>query len=320
MTRARTRAVAGWMRRHGSAIRVISVAAIALSLFVIARKLPVGTVVESLSGWVQRLGVWSPVVYGLIYVAAVVALVPASALTIAAGALFGLLVGTITVSLASTTGAALAFLIARHLARDAVARRVGRYPKFAALDRAIGEGGWKIVAMLRLSPAVPFNLQNYLYGLTKIGFWPCVLTSWVTMLPGTLMYVYLGVVGRASLDAASGGRARTRGEWALMVVGLLATVAVTVYVTRLARRAMREHKEMAANHDEPRRAGQGEHVPPSEGRPWGTAVIVLLALITVGAAVYVQWRSEVMQDLLLRIGGPPRMTLNGQDNSKEDFL
>ena len=118
--------------------------------------------------------------------------------------------GTIIVSLASTTGAALAFVIARYLARDSVARWVRRSPRFEAIDRAIGEEGWKIVALLRLSPAVPFNLQNYLYGLTKIRFWPCVLTSWAAMLPGTLMYVYLGVVGRAGLEAASGGRARRR--------------------------------------------------------------------------------------------------------------
>ncbi len=297
-----------WARRHAGAVKLISVAAIALSLFLIARRLPVGEMVESLSGLVRGLGVWGAIVYGLIYIVAVVALVPASALTIAAGAIFGLVAGTITVSLASTTGAALAFLIARYLARDAVARRVRRYPKFGAIDRAIGEGGWKIVAMLRLSPAVPFNLQNYLYGLTKIRFWPCVLTSWVTMLPGTLMYVYLGHAGRAGLEAASGGRSRGPGEWALIVVGLLATVAVTVYVTRLARRAMREHPGVTANGEELRPGGE-DHATPAAGWPWGATITALLALVAVAVAVAAQIRPEVLHGLLVRLGGPPRVTL-----------
>jgi uncharacterized membrane protein YdjX (TVP38/TMEM64 family) len=293
---------------YAGTVKLVSVAVIALSLFLIARWLPIGEMVEALSGWVQGLGVWGPVVYGLIYVMAVVALVPAAALTIAAGALFGLWVGTITVSLASTTGAALAFLIARYLARDAVARRVRRSPKFEAVDRAIGERGWKIVAMLRLSPAVPFNLQNYLYGLTKIRFWPCVLTSWVTMLPGTLMYVYLGHAGRVGLEAASGGRSRGPGEWALIVVGLLATVAVTVYVTRLARRAMREHAGIAANGEESRRPGEEDRAAPITGWPWGATITAILALVAVAGAVYIQMRPGVLHGLLVRLGGPPRVT------------
>jgi uncharacterized membrane protein YdjX (TVP38/TMEM64 family) len=275
----------------------------------IARKLPIGAMVEALSGWVQGRDVWGPVVYGLIYVVAAVALVPASALTIAAGAIFGLWVGTITVSLASTTGAALAFLIARYLARDAVARWVRRYPKFEAIDRAIGEGGWRIVAMLRLSPAVPFNLQNYLYGLTKIRFWPCVLTSWATMLPGTLMYVYLGHVGRVGLEAATGGRARGPGEWALIVVGLLATVAVTLYVTRLARRAMREHAGIAANGEESRRPGEEDRAAAITGWPWGATITAIVALVAVAGTVYIQVWPEVLHGLLARLGGPPRVAL-----------
>src|SRR5687767_14061170 len=100
-------------------------------------------------------------------------------LAVVAGGLFGLVRGTIIVSLASTTTAALAFLIARYLARERVRRMVEHSPKLRAVDAAIGNEGWKVVALLRLSPAVPFNVQNYLYGVTAIRFWPCVLTSWV---------------------------------------------------------------------------------------------------------------------------------------------
>jgi uncharacterized membrane protein YdjX (TVP38/TMEM64 family) len=174
-----------------------------------------------------------------LYALAVVALVPASPLTVAAGALFGPVVGVVVVSLASTTGAALAFLVARYLARDAVLRWVRRHPRYHAIDRAIGEGGWRVVALLRLSPLVPFNLQNYLYGLTAIRFWPCVLTSWAAMLPGTVVYVYLGHAGRVGLEALAGRRGRTPAEWILLAVGLAATVLVSLYVTALARRAFR---------------------------------------------------------------------------------
>lgn len=113
---------------------------------------------------------------------------------------------------------------------------------FAAIDQAIAEGGWKIVALLRLSPAIPFNLQNYLYGLTPVAFWPYVLASWIAMLPGTFMYVYLGHLAGSAI---AGDRQRSPLQWALLVVGLLATVAVTVYVTRLAKRKLNEQVEDA---------------------------------------------------------------------------
>ncbi len=228
--------------RSATLIKWASVALVALSILLILRRLPLGPVVQALEEWVAALGVWGPVVFVVLYVVAVVFVFPASPLTLAAGALFGLAGGIAVASVGSTTGAALAFLVARYLARDRVAKWVECYPRFAAIDRAVGAGGWKIVAMLRLSPAVPFNLQNYLYGLTRIRFWPCVLTSWVAMLPGTFLYVYLGHVGWAGLEASAGAdRTRTLAEWAMMAVGLLATIAVTVYVTRLARRALKQH-------------------------------------------------------------------------------
>ena len=132
--------------------------------------------------------------------------------------------------------------------------------------------------MLRLSPAVPFNLQNYLYGLTRIGFRPCVLTSWVAMLPGTLMYVYLGHAGRAGLEAASGGRARSPAEWAILVVGLAATVMVTVYVTRLARKALHEQSAFASGTAETSGERADPETPPP-GRSMGSTILVGVALV-----------------------------------------
>jgi uncharacterized membrane protein YdjX (TVP38/TMEM64 family) len=121
------------------------------------------------------------------------------------------------------------------------------HPRFDAVDRAIEEGGWRVVFLLRLSPAIPFSASNYLYGLTPVRFWPYLVASWVAMLPATLLYVYLGHAGSAGLAAAGseGAKERTPAEWALLGVGLLATAIVTVYVTKLARKALRRRTDVA---------------------------------------------------------------------------
>jgi uncharacterized membrane protein YdjX (TVP38/TMEM64 family) len=184
------------------------------------------------------------VLFVLGYAVVTVALFPASAITLAAGALFGLVRGVVLVSLGSTTGAALAFLVARYLLRDQVERYLASRPRLAAVDKAVGRGGWRVVALLRLSPAIPFNLQNYLYGVTSIPFGAAVLTSWIAMLPGTFLYVYLGVLLGEGVRAAMGTpEMASAGKWALLGLGLLATVAVTFYVTRLARRALAEEMD-----------------------------------------------------------------------------
>ena len=212
-----------------------SLALVLLAVFLLTRALPTERLLGVVQAWIDGLGLWGPVALGAIYILAALLFVPGSLLTLAAGAIYGLLLGTIIVSLASTTAAALAFLIARHAVRHTVRAKVERSPRLAAVDAAIGEEGWKIVMLLRLSPAVPFNLQNYLYGVTAVRFWPCVLASWVAMLPATFMYVYLGSLG----GAAAAGRDASPAEWTLRGIGLLATIVVTVYVARLARNAIR---------------------------------------------------------------------------------
>ena len=223
--------------------RLAAIAVVVVGLFVAIKFLPIQDWTDRLGAYVETLGVWGPIVFGLVYVAAAVALVPASALTLAAGAIFGPLLGFIIVSIASTTSAALSLLIGRYLAREKVEALAKNSPKFQAVDRAVAKGGWKIVAMLRLSPAIPFNLQNYFYGLTSIPFWKCVLTSWLAMMPGTFLYVYLGYIGKSAVSDASSGSADA-GRWALLAVGLLATVAVTVYLTKLAKKELAEQTEL----------------------------------------------------------------------------
>ncbi len=232
--------------RTQSLVRWLSILLIPVALLVLARALPLGQAMEWIKDWVGGLGNWGALVLVLLYVLATLLFVPGTLLTLAAGAMFGLVVGTITVSIGSTLGAALAFLIARYVARDKIAAVARGNRKFHALDKAIGEGGWKIVAMLRLSPAIPFNLQNYLYGLTPIQFWPCILTSWIAMLPGTFLYVYLGHITGAALEA---NRKRTVAEWGMLATGLLATLAAIVYITWLARRKLKEQVQQVNNQD-----------------------------------------------------------------------
>ncbi len=201
------------------------------------RMLPIEQAMSALKNWIAELGFWGPVVFVLLYVVATILFVPGTILTFVAGAMFGLMRGTILVSAGSTIGAAFAFLIARYVAREKVVEMAKGNRRFDAIDRAIGEGGWKVVGLLRLSPAIPFNLQNYLYGLTPVRFWPYLATSWIAMLPGTFLYVYIGHVTGAVVGAE---RERSMLEWGMMVIGLLATVVVTVYVTRLAHRKLNE--------------------------------------------------------------------------------
>jgi uncharacterized membrane protein YdjX (TVP38/TMEM64 family) len=211
----------------------------AIAAFVLAvRFLPFPRWLASFSGWVNGLGILGLVVYGLVYAGAAVLLLPGSVFTLAGGAAFGLLRGFFTVWLGATLGAALAFLAARHLARKRVQDFVERKPSFSAIDRAVAREGWKIVLLTRLSPVFPFNFQNYAYGLTSVGFWPYLAASWVGMIPGTFLYVYLGTIGRSGLEAASGAESAESLKLLLQGVGLLATLAVTVLVTRIARRAL----------------------------------------------------------------------------------
>jgi uncharacterized membrane protein YdjX (TVP38/TMEM64 family) len=142
------------------------------------------------------------------------------------------------VSIAATLGATAAFLVGRYLARDAVARRIEASPRFRALDEAVAGEGWKIVGLARLSPVFPFNVLNYAFGVTRVPLRDFVLASWVGMLPGTVMYVYIGSVAGELATLGAADRARTPAEWAFYGVGLAATVAVTVVLTRLARRAL----------------------------------------------------------------------------------
>jgi uncharacterized membrane protein YdjX (TVP38/TMEM64 family) len=190
--------------------------------------------------WASGTGTPGLIVFALIYMVGAVLFVPGSVLTLGAGAIFGLVRGTLVVSIGSTLGAGLAFLIGRYLARERVTRWAAENPRFAALDAAVGKEGWKIVLLSRLSPLFPYNLLNYLFGLTGVRFWPYLLASWVGMLPGAFLYVYLGFAGRTVAEAAVGPGVGSLWEGIFWGMGLAATALLTYFVTRLARRALSE--------------------------------------------------------------------------------
>ena len=199
-----------------------------------------GSLLDQFVVWVNGLGAIGPLVFMFGYAAATVAFVPGAVLSLAAGATFGLGSGVVYVMIGATAGASLAFLLARYVARDAIEQRIQGNARFAAVDRAIGREGFKIVLLLRLSPVFPFNLLNYSLGLTKVRFADYVLAS-IGMLPGTLLYTWSGViVGDVIRLAGGGGPERGPAYYTVVVVGLAATVAVTALVTRTARRALGE--------------------------------------------------------------------------------
>jgi len=211
----------------------IAIGAAVAAVFVLWFFLPLDEWMQALNEWIEGLGLLGYFVFGVIYIIATVILMPGSLLTLAAGLTFGLWAFPVVV-IAATIGAAFAFLIGRYLARGAVEERFQNDPRFKAIDSAVSEEGWKIVGLLRLSPLVPFNLQNYLYGLTDIKLPHYVLATFFGIMPGSLLYVYFGAAGKAALDGGGEGGDPVL-KWTLFAAGLIATLAVTVLVTKKAK-------------------------------------------------------------------------------------
>ena len=209
--------------------RPVALFAAIAALAVLAQWLDVVRYLVELRAWIERLGVWGPLVFGLIYVVAVVAVVPGSALTAAAGALFGSAVGILVASTAATIGASLSFLIARYFARDATLEWLCGRERFRRLNGLTARYGAIAVLLTRLSPFLPFNILNYSFGLTQVRFWTYVLWSWVGMLPGVIFVV---------LASAAVVRAVTRGEvpWFLVYASVAAGIGVAALVVWVQKR------------------------------------------------------------------------------------
>jgi len=222
----------------GTITKAIPVAVVIAVLVIAAKYFDLQQVFRNALAWISGLGPLGPLIFVTLYILACVLLLPGSILTLGAGVVFGVVKGSIAVSIGATLGATCAFLVGRYLTRDWVARWIAGNEKFKAVDEAVAREGWKIVLLTRLSPVFPFNLLNYAFGLTKVSLRHYFFASWLGMIPGTVIYVYIGSLAGDIASLGAGGRTRTTAAWVLYGVGLLATVGVTVFVTRLARKAL----------------------------------------------------------------------------------
>lgn len=190
--------------------------------------------------WVNGLGALGGVVFIAIYIIATLAFLPAAILTLGAGVIFGVIWGSLYVFIGATLGAVAAFLVGRYLARGWVKQKISSYKKFANIDQAVSKEGLKIVFLIRLSPLFPFNLLNYALGVTSVSLKDYFLASF-GMIPGTIMYVYLGhLAGDLALIGNKSQPDNMILHWVIQIIGLIATIAVTVYVTKIAKKALKE--------------------------------------------------------------------------------
>ncbi|MFH1379923.1 MAG: TVP38/TMEM64 family protein [bacterium] len=211
--------------------RPIALIGAVIVVLILTKVFGLGDKISALKGWIDSLGVFGPVVFTALYIVAVVAALPGSVLTVGAGALFGSILGIILVSIGSTIGAALSFLIARYFARESAAKWLQRNEKFKKLDQMTEEHGAIMVAITRLVPAFPFNLLNYGFGLTKVPFWTYVLWSWMCMLPGTVLFV-------VGADAFTQGIEQGRVPWGL-VAAVAAALAVLGFLVKAAKNKLK---------------------------------------------------------------------------------
>lgn len=192
------------------------------------------------SDFIEGYGAAGYALFVAVYAGLEVLAIPAIPLTMSAGLLFGTFTGTIIVSISGTIAATAAFLIARYLVRDRILKLAEGNKKFLAIDKAIGENGFRVVALLRLSPLLPFSLGNYLYGLTSVKLVPYVLGSWLGMLPGTWAYVSAGAVGRAIIQEAENPLGGGPEQLLTLGIGILITAIAATYVTRLSKDAIKD--------------------------------------------------------------------------------
>ena len=218
--------------------KVGAVVALASASSVAALFVPAAPWTADLFAWLRQAGALGVLVYAAVFIVAAICLVPGSILTVGAGVAYGLVWGTVVASTTSAIAATAAFLVARTIARRRVARWAASDPRFAALDAAIGGDGLKLVILVRLSPLIPFNVLNYALGLTRVRLRDYALGSFLGMLPVTVLYVYVGSLAGQLASIARGTATGGPLRHVVSAIGLAATIAATVYVTRLARRAL----------------------------------------------------------------------------------
>jgi uncharacterized membrane protein YdjX (TVP38/TMEM64 family) len=240
--------VCEFVRRHAWIVRAAAISLALIALLVALQMVPLKEPLGWLIARVDELGPWGPAAFVLAYVLLTSVLLPSTPVALAAGAVFGPVRGAVVVSIASAIAAALSFGVGRWLGHHHAARWIERYPKLRAIYHAMGrEHGWKVVVAVRLAHAAPFGLQNYLFGMSPTRFWPYLVATWVTMLPGAIFYAYIGDEGAEAITQTGGGH-----SWLAKGAFLLVAVAALTYLTHFARRVMREQMDSAPANVSPR--------------------------------------------------------------------
>jgi len=213
-------------------------------LIVVGKQFNLYQLLHTSMAWVENLGIFGPIAFIVIYNLATLLFIPGSVLTLKGGCLFGWFWGSVYVLIAAILGAIIAFLIGRYCSRDWVARKIGKNSKFNAIDRAVGKEGFKIVLLTRLCPVFPFNLLNYAFGVTQVSLKDYILGS-IGIVPGTVMYVYMGSLVTDVAMLNSGYQPSTPSaqiaKYVMQGIGLIATIAVTVYITKVAQQALKQN-------------------------------------------------------------------------------
>jgi uncharacterized membrane protein YdjX (TVP38/TMEM64 family) len=196
-----------------------------------------GVTPEMLEAWIASLGVWAPIGFVLLYGVATVAMIPGGVFDLVGGAVFGPYLGTLLDLAGGSLGAALAFLVARYIARDWLETRAGA--RLQSVMRSVHEEGWRFVAFVRLVPIFPYNIVNYLLGLTRIPFLRYVIATIVFMAPSTVAYTWLGFAGR---QVMAGDNHEVR--YALVALALL---GVLIFVPRFVFRRIKRANSKTAS-------------------------------------------------------------------------
>jgi uncharacterized membrane protein YdjX (TVP38/TMEM64 family) len=227
--------------KWGFVLKLLAAFAVIVLVGVAAKQFNGQGILQNVLLQVKAWGAAGAIAFIVVYGLATVLFLPGSILTLSGGALFGVVLGSVYVFVGAVLGSTLAFLVGRYVARGWVAERIAENRKFKAIDEAVAREGFKVVLLTRLSPVFPFNLLNYAFGITQVSLKDYLLGA-IGMLPGTVTYVYIGSLAGSLATVGSGSQpanSQTQlAQWAIRVVGFLATIAVTVYVTRVARKAL----------------------------------------------------------------------------------
>lgn len=224
-------------------LQLLLLAFLVATLIIIAQFVNIQEFLQLSIIWVQNLGIWGPIAFIILYNLATLLFIPGSLLTLKGGCLFGLFWGSIYVLIAALMGSILAFMIGRYLSRDWICQQLDKHPKFRAIDQAVAKEGWKIVLLTRLSPIFPFNLLNYAFGVTQVTLKDYIIGS-IGIIPGSVMYVYMGSLANNIATIKTPHQPASPemqiGQWMIQAVGLIATISVTIYVTRIAQKALQQ--------------------------------------------------------------------------------